>query len=346
MKTIDELTTELLEQVLDLYYNQPAETAQPLSFFIDEALAKYNDAVADLLSESIGAELAKTFTRTVPTVVPTAVALSDLLYNNSALVSSQTTQLLSTAGEVGTTAQDLALQLYEGYDFNDKEVLDIVDKLPNYLTEFLDGGNLDDFLDVANNLKTKPLKVATKAIIDALEKANEKALHDALAVVLEEKARYYADRIAKTEIQRAKELANAKDMMLDPNIKFVKWQLSSRHRIFDICDLYANMDMGYGAGIYPVGQSPAIPLHPFCMCKVVPHYHNPTQKDKPNPIDDFMDKLTPHQQRDIAGSWDKLGEYLNGTPLLDILNTARPKYPIVPIAQVLEDLMQNPFPKK
>ena len=56
----------------------------------------------------------------------------------------------------------------------------------------------------------------------------------------------------------------------DADIVAVKFKLSSRHPVFDICDMYAKADMyGLGAGIYPKDKLPPLPVHPHCLCRYV-----------------------------------------------------------------------------
>lgn len=345
--TIEEQAKELLDQVLVVFYAQDEWDQISLGEYIDEALSEYNEEVADQIYDSIGDQLSTDFTKTIPSVVPSDVKLSTLLYSNSALVAPQVTEILKDALDTQSTASDVARIIYDGYD-SGVDVLDVMDELPDYITDFINDPTnadaVDAFVSNMQNLQTQPLKTATAGILDAISELDEDALAKALEVVLEEKARYYADRIAKTEIQRAFSLANAQDMLNDADIKLVKWQLSSRHKIFDICDMYANMDVGYGKGIYPKGQYPSIPLHPFCMCKVIPHYHNIKKKIlKEDPMDKYLSSLSMHDQTSILGSRDKLNDWYNGDSPLDILNNARPKYPLVNVEDVLDDLKPTPL---
>lgn len=330
--TTEEKAEQLLEDVLQRFYEAEYWERKPLLEMLEEELVKFNDAVAEEVMSSLDEALSSMVTKSsVPSVVPTAVTLSDMLYNNSTRVAGEVLPILLDAQEAQSTAVDLARTLYDGYDFSDQDVLDVVDKLPNYITDYINDNSLEEqFLDIADKLKTKPLKTAVQGIADAVNEATEEALHKALEVYLQEKARYYADRVAKTEVQRAKSIADAWSMFNDDDIQLVKWELSSRHTIFDICDYYANLDMGYGKGIFPKNQYPALPLHPHCMCKVVPYYKPVEKKYIKDPTDELMNSLPLDKQKDIAGSWDKLQEYLNGKNLLDIFNDARPNYPIIP----------------
>ena len=79
---------------------------------------------------------------------------------------------------------------------------------------------------------------------------------------MQEKSRYTADRIARTEMARAWADGFLADIMQDDDVVAVKWKLSSRHPVFDVCDMYSKANMyNLGSGIYPKSK---IPTH--CLC--------------------------------------------------------------------------------
>ena len=85
----------------------------------------------------------------------------------------------------------------------------------------------------------------------------------AIYVATQEKARYFAERIARTEKARAYIDGVMYHYANDPDCVAFKWKLSSRHPCDDICDLYARADLwGMGEGIfqndcwYHVGKAP------------------------------------------------------------------------------------------
>lgn len=111
---------------------------------------------------------------------------------------------------------------------------------------------------------------ASKEEIDAMLLAErDKATKKALWVAVQEKTRYYAERIARTESARAYyegQLKKAKD---NPDIFGFKWVLSSAHvHSKTDCDCYdySKMDIGFGEGIFPKDNVPFLPAHPNCMC--------------------------------------------------------------------------------
>ena len=122
-----------------------------------------------------------------------------------------------------------------------------------------------------NDAPTKALKTAYKKLLDATSIESEKALAKAVKVAVEEKSRYIAERIARTEISRAWGEAFLEQYRADEDVIGFKWTLGARHRIFDICDFHANVDFyGLGKGVYPKDVFPARPAHPHCMCGITP----------------------------------------------------------------------------
>ena len=111
---------------------------------------------------------------------------------------------------------------------------------------------------------------ASKEEIDAmLLEERKKALQKALDVAAQEKTRYYAKRIARTESARAYYEGQIAQAQKDSDVFGFKWVMSSAHghsaHECD-CEEYAKLDVGYGAGIYPKDDIPELPAHPNCMC--------------------------------------------------------------------------------
>ena len=65
----------------------------------------------------------------------------------------------------------------------------------------------------------------------------------AIDVATQEKARYFAERIARTEKARAYMDGGMYHYAHDPDCVAFKWKLSSCHPCDDICDLYARADL-------------------------------------------------------------------------------------------------------
>lgn len=68
---------------------------------------------------------------------------------------------------------------------------------------------------------------------------NEEMVDKAIDVATQESARYFAERIARTEKTRAYTDGVMYHYANDPDCVVFKWKLSNRHPCDDICDLYA-----------------------------------------------------------------------------------------------------------
>ena len=104
-------------------------------------------------------------------------------------------------------------------------------------------------------------------VVDACYSGNAKALDKAINVAVNERTRYYAERIARTETAKAWYDGFIVRAKADSDVVAFRWNLSSRHPVYNICNLYAYADLyGLDAGIYPMDAVPSIPVHPHCMC--------------------------------------------------------------------------------
>lgn len=187
------------------------------------------------------------------------------------------------------TWTEAARALYDGYGDDGQNVYnggkDIISRqdLPKYLQKVREAtGNdlqalaeqrqaIDNINRLAKNgAPNKALQAAYNELLEAVQKGNEKAIEKAVEVAVNEKSRYVAERITRTEMARAWADGFIAKMKTDADIVAVKFKLSSRHSVFDICDMYAKADMyGLGAGIYPKDKLPPLPVHPHCLCRYV-----------------------------------------------------------------------------
>lgn len=118
-----------------------------------------------------------------------------------------------------------------------------------------------------NGAPNTALKSAYNKLLGAAKSGSEKAYKNALYVALNEKSRYVAERITRTESSRAWADGFFAKTLADPLVVAVKWHLSSRHPVYDICDLYSAADMyNLGSGVYPKDKLPPLPAHPHCLC--------------------------------------------------------------------------------
>ena len=173
-----------------------------------------------------------------------------------------------------------ARALYDGYNA-DKVVR--VQELPEYLKAVRRATQgspemLSAARKAVNNINrlaqkgapTKALKTAYADMVKAATLGTQEQLQKAIWVAIQEKSRYVADRIIRTETARAWADGFIAKIMDDDDVVAVRWKLSTRHPVFDICDMYARADMyKLGAGIYPKDKLPPLPAHPHCLCGMV-----------------------------------------------------------------------------
>lgn len=116
-------------------------------------------------------------------------------------------------------------------------------------------------------------RTSVAELVTAILEKGDKAVHNALWVAAQEKSRYAAERIARTEGARAYYDAFMAQYEGNDAVAAFQWKKSSRHPAFDICDLYAEADLyGLGKGVFPKDKAPGLPAHPHCLCHYSPVY--------------------------------------------------------------------------
>ena len=137
---------------------------------------------------------------------------------------------------------------------------------------------------------TAGLRAGYNEVIKAVESDNQQKLDKAIEIATEEKTRYHAERIARTETARAYADGQVSRYKDDDDIVAFQWKLGTRHPVFDICDFYANADLyGMGKGVYPKDKVPTLPAHPHCMCRLKPI------------VDGMIDNSTPKENINDGG---------------------------------------------
>ncbi|MFZ1830460.1 MAG: hypothetical protein WAW42_17215 [Candidatus Competibacteraceae bacterium] len=277
--------------------------------FNAEALTGFREAFSAVLESSLGEKEIKAW--------PVGgVKLSDRLYDHAQKVSATTRQMIEQHLKGLHSARELRKALYEGYNFQD-DPLKIIKPLPKYLqVEF------DQFK--AAQLKTPALRAAyLEAIRKAEAGAGMEAIEKQLRIAFYERNRYFANRIARTELHRNYTDQQARDLMAEDRIQYVQFRMSLKHPRTDICNLHAELDAwGLGPGIYPKAAAPKPPIHPFCGCRVVPRLSvRPQQPPKFNPKAerDFLKSLPAKEARDVAGSWEKRRRILEDQETLETI---------------------------
>lgn len=207
--------------------------------------------------------------------------LSTRLHGTEAKMRQAIVDTLSAGMRQGKTVKDMAMDLYDGYN-SGKQVINSAE-LPNYLQKLKSAARsaangdramtseLNKAIDKASSniekLSSKELKSAYKQVLDAAKDLNVKVMEKVAWVAVQEKSRYYADRIATTEMARAWSEGFFAKNANDPRVIGYRWRLSSNHPRFDICDFHAKANLyGMGPGCYPKNKVPPHPAHPYCHC--------------------------------------------------------------------------------
>ena len=227
-------------------------------------------------------------------------------------------------------ANQTAMKLYDGYNTSDNIIRK--QELPKYINDLATFARRSDLPGLSklcrqtrrkvnrlaqNGAPTKALKAAYSQLIDAVEKHSEKALENAVKVAVEEKTRYTAERIARTESARAWLDGYLKKYENNERVTAHKWKLSSRHPVFDICDMYAKADMyGLGKGVFPKDKIPNLPVHPHCLCHLAPVYTSELkgkqQKENIKEAGDKWLKTLPKQEQYKVLGLNGLKAWQNG----------------------------------
>lgn len=353
---IDRITQEAYREILD-NLDSGMEPRKAVAQVMEKINAKWNadfmgvmqKALEKVLQRSIGPDEIKAY--------PIGgLKLSQRLYHNSKEVSAVVNNIIKQNLQGWHSARELALQIYEGYDFKKplEEPLNVKAPLPKYLrAAFGDDAAFQQLWEQAisrktlkalaedveigpalariyarakaQGLKTPYLKAAYLQALDDLEAGKGMArLAKQLKIAFFERNRYFANRIAQTEIHRAQSTERAVEIMGETDMHWVQIKLSSKHPKTDICNLHAQLNAyGLGPGIYPKAKAPLPPYHPHCICLVRPRIDlepDARAKFKPDAERVFLEKLPHNEARQIAGSEEKLQRVKDGESLEAILN--------------------------
>lgn len=211
---------------------------------------------------------------------PDNLTLSKRTTKGGKTVTKQAASIIEEAIKKGKSVQKTALALFDGYGYG--HVLPTQD-IPEFMKKLAEIGRLTDYKgrefrktlrDVERQLKrvnVQGMKIAYGKVKEAIETGNEKKINKAVYVATQERTRYFARRIARTELARAYGDGAMAKWENDEDCVAFQWKLSTGHPFCDICDLYAHADLyGMGPGIFPKDKVPRLPVHPNCMCHLRP----------------------------------------------------------------------------
>lgn len=260
------------------------------------------------------------------------VKLSSRLYENETEVTAAVRRTIVAHAKGMAEARTLALQLFEGYGFKGgADPLKVKAALPKYLAEVLRDAEFGAaFKPLARRIsqsvaKTEALKAAyMQALETVIEGKGADRLARALRVAQFEQNRYFANRIAQTELHRADTRRIAADVIADGQLEAVQIVTSATHPREDICDLHAKVDKwSLGPGVYPKAQAPQPPFHPFCRCLIRKRYDVRAAGAQEVPGADRDWLRDSGNGAAIMGSRDKLAQVLGGRGVENVLNDGK-----------------------
>lgn len=255
--------------------------------------------VMDMMKATLQAELVNTFMAGYGDNVPYSaksisqamseswasddLTLSKRLYRRSSTIRNEVADTIKQALKTNKTVKGLAKSIFDGYG---KGGIIPEASIPKFLSKLSDINISGEATPEAKRkerellrsvkgkiarLDTPYVRAAYNEVAAAVEDGNEIRLQKAIYSATQEKARYHAERIARTENARAYADGQMNRFLDDDDIVAFQWKLSSRHPRYDICDFYANADLyGLGKGVYPKDKFPKLPAHPHCMCHIKP----------------------------------------------------------------------------
>lgn len=306
---------------------------------VNEAFESFNGQYSALLAQAFSAILAQSVSPEYPLDLRIGgLKLSEKLYFMRVGVTENVLGVVDRHLRGLEDARTLALDLFEGYGFRPTEPLVFNprnDKLPRYLREALlpDSRTREEMARAfarlqVEGLSTLPLRAAYRDVLAAIKSIGTGVASDYLARKLEvafyERMRYFANRIASTELHRAYMDSRAREILEDAQTEFVQYRLSSGHPVADICDVFAESNaFGLGAGIYPKNYAPVPPMHPWCLCVITPR---PSLTGRKWNYDENADlkyfrSLDPKLAARVAGGKVKLERMLSGEGVLSVHNS-------------------------
>lgn len=219
--------------------------------------------------------------------------LSTRLHTRGHAVRKEVGDILKATIGKGNTNKKIASELFNRGVIDTAELpqfMDQVAKLPIETSAEEKRKLLRKVQSQVSKRTTAGLRAGYSEVIKAVESDNENKLAKAIEIATEEKTRYHAERIARTETARAYADGQVSRYKDDDDIVAFQWKLGTRHPVFDICDFYANADLyGMGKGVYPKDKVPMLPAHPHCMCRLKPI------------VDGMIDNSTPKENINEGG---------------------------------------------
>jgi hypothetical protein len=148
------------------------------------------------------------------------------------------------------------------------------------------------------------LRKSYEGVQKAIEKKDTKLFEAKLKKAKQKKLESNALRLSRTELQRAYDEAQMRAMYENEEVWGYKVELSPNHPKPDICDVYANIDFGYGQGVFPKSKMIEVPIHPNCICRKYAIYAKPKGRRftyNNTKVKEWLKKQPKRKREDILG---------------------------------------------
>lgn len=312
---------------------------------VQAAMASFEGVMASEMAAGLSALLQETVGGTqAMAIVVGGVTLSRRLYAEAATVSNEVQGIVQRHVAGVQDARRLALELFEGYRFREPDAEPLQfnrnnEKLPRYLREALltDDAVAADLSRAyakvqVSGLSTPALRAAYTQLLEAIDRmeagSGDALLTKRIEIAFFERMRYFATRIAKTELHRAYAQREARLLLADADLDFVQIRRAPGRAQPCICVLFTGRDLyGLGPGVYPKANAPLPPYHPFCRCIMAPRFDLTGRT--PRPMDEggdayFLRRLGEGVAGRVMGSRSKADEVLSrGVPAVVVVNRGR-----------------------
>jgi len=141
-------------------------------------------------------------------------------------------------------------------------------------------------------------------IREGVARGREDLLDEAVKWWTYDKQLYGLKRIVRTEMATAAHRAVIATSIADPDIIGYQWRLSASHRVPDICDYYAGIEMGLGRGVFTKDAVPPGKAHPHCMCLIIPRV-TPVEQKGDRHYADFIKNTSDRVREAMLPEWVK-----------------------------------------
>lgn len=343
-RVAQEFGEEIAQRSLAIFadFQAALQAGATVSAAIETAQAAFTGWYAKGLAEAFNSILQTNMDAQAVLAMPVGpITLSQKLYANTQLVQAEVQTIVQQHANGIHQARALALALYDGYNRDNKETRPLEftarGQLPYPLSALVQEPEfkasllplLEEARKQAEAIKTPMLRATYLDLIEAWENgAAKKVLDNKIKSATAEKNRFFANRIAQTELSYALGDKIAAEMMGDEDLEVVQFKLNPKHPRSDICDLFALGDFyGLGPGLYPKAKAPVYPLHPFCWCRLKSVYSRSAfgAAYREGAASEYLRGLDPGEAGAVMGSALKAGEVMAGVRThLEVYNSGRP----------------------